>query len=172
MSLLQWLHSFDETAAIPTRYAARKVVLVGVKHVSFFNPVYFFQYLFRNFPHRDLPSISPPEDTNLPEQILYFNKAAALLLEKFTNAAVFCGAGEIGTEGHKQYFLDTLESYITSLINMNNLYRRQLLPSLTCSGRHASLHSVSPLRGSQLPSLTYFRQIIEACERDILSMYM
>ena len=167
MSLLQWLHSFDETAAIPTRYAPRKVVLVGVKHVSFFNPVYFFQYLLCNFPHRDLASISPPEDTNLPEQILYFNKAAALLRDKFTNAADFCA--EIETEGHKQYFLDTLQSYITSLINMNNLYRRQLLPSLTSSQTDASLDSISPLRGSQLLFFTYFTQIIEARERDILS---
>eukprot|EP00112_Aurelia_sp_Birch-Aquarium-sp1_P011530 Seg2423.4 transcript_id=Seg2423.4/GoldUCD/mRNA.D3Y31 product="hypothetical protein" protein_id=Seg2423.4/GoldUCD/D3Y31 len=167
MSLLQWLHAFDKKAAVPTRYPVTKVVLVGVKHLSFFNPAFFFQYLPCNFPHRDLPFILPPENNNLPEQILYFHKAAALMPQTFTDAAVLCA--EIDSEGDKQYFLDTIESYITSLIHINNLFRQQLLPPSTTYRTNASLPSLSPLQGNQLVLFTYFKQIIEARERGILS---
>ena len=87
--------------------------------------------------------------------------------ETFRNAAVFCA--QIETEGHKQYFLDTLASYVESLIEMNNLFRRQLLPSFTPYRSNASFPSINPLQGSQSIFFTYFKKMIEARERDIVS---
>ena len=118
---------FDEKPAIHIAYPATKVVLLGFNIVSILNPFYFFQYLLAHHPNRELQTISPRKNNNLPEQILYFHKAVSHMSITFTDADSFISELEKG--GQKQYFLETI-AFISSLININNLYQRQLLLQL------------------------------------------
>ena len=94
-TLLQWLRIVDETQAVPTRYTKTKIVLVGLKFCSIFNPAYFFQYLLVNFPHRTVDFITPPSGNHLPLQILYFHKAHLLLPDTFNDGSSFANTLEV-----------------------------------------------------------------------------
>ena len=54
-SLLQWLRCHQTSASKPKPYTDDRV-LVGVKYVSLFNPIFFYQHLTMNFPHHLRPS--------------------------------------------------------------------------------------------------------------------
>ena len=51
-TLLQWLRYHQTSGAKPKPYTDDRV-LVGVKYVSLFNPISFYQHLTMNFPHRE-----------------------------------------------------------------------------------------------------------------------
>lgn len=131
LSLLQWLRLVNETSPILSEYPQEKIVLLGLKHVSLFNPVYFFQYMLSFLPHGAMDVILP-NATDIPPQILYFNKAVQLMPDIFGDPFQFKSTLE--NEGHKRYIIETAFSYLESLLALNNMYRRQLLPiSLTTS---------------------------------------
>ena len=168
LPLLQWLRTVDDTQAVPTAYAKSKVVLVGLKYSSIFNPAYFFQYLLVNFPHRTLSEITPPPGHSLPFQILYFHKAHLLMGNTFIDGPTFAATLEV--YGHKQYYLRTISSYIQSLIDLNNFYRRQLLSSAsTLPQTSITSAQALELRGNQLVFYNYFKEIVENREQSLLS---
>ena len=154
------------SSAIPTAYPPTKVALVGLKFVSIFNAFYFLQYLAHH-PHRKLETISPHQNNNLPEQIICFHKAVSCMPTTFNDADSFIS--ELEKDGHKQYILDTIQAYLCGLINLNNLYRWQLLPSVVLHTRHGTIAAVDALRGNQLVLFTYFKQILEVREQEFLS---
>ena len=142
--------------------------MVGLKYCSIFNPAYFFQYLLVNFPHRSLSEITPQAGHSLPFQILYFHKAHLLMGNTFINGVTFAATLEV--YGHKQYYLPTISSYIQSLIDLNNFYTRQLLPSnSTLPQTSRTSRQASELRGNQLVFYNYFKEIVEYREQCLLS---
>lgn len=76
--LLEWLRSHRTSGAKPKPYHENKV-LVGVKFVSVFNPLYFYQYLTIHYPHRRPNELRHPEEDSMPASIQFFSQAAALL---------------------------------------------------------------------------------------------
>ena len=142
--------------------------MVGLKYCSIFNPAYFFQYLLVNFPHRSLSEITPQAGHSLPFQILYFHKAHLLMGNTFFNGPTFAATLEV--YGHKQYYLPTISSYIQSLIDLNNFYKRQLLSSnSTLPQTNRTSRQASELRGNQLVFYNYFKEIVEYREQCLLS---
>ena len=97
------LRSVDDAQAILLPYPTKKVVLVGLKFCSVFNPVYFFQYLFVHYPHTALDIITPPADLSPPAQIVYFYKAQLLVPTEFSDVASF--ASTLQVCGHKNISL-------------------------------------------------------------------
>eukprot|EP00795_Rhopilema_esculentum_P003594 gene3594-12991_t len=165
MSFLEWLRSFDETSAVPAPYKDKKVVLVGVKHASIFNHIFFFQYLLMHLPHRCLEDILPGENPGIPVQILHFNTAVRLMPDTFITVNKFMDSFE--NEGHKKHFLETISSFLQSLIDMNNLYRRHLL-SPSSNPLPSSSHD-GRLQGGQLTVFNKFKDILEIRDRSFIS---
>ena len=168
LSLLQWLRSVDDAQAVPLPYPAKKVVLVGLKFCSIFNPAYFFQYLLVHYPHTALDTIIPSADLSPPAQIVYFYKAQFLMPTEFSDGASF--ASTLDVYGHKQYFLDSVSSFVQSLIDLNNSYRRQLLPESSLGlPSQATPPGALQLHGNQLVFYNYFRRIVEQREDYLLT---
>ena len=161
LSLLKWLRLFNECEAIPTQYPQDKVVLVGLKFLSVFNPAYFFQYSFAHYPHRALTDILPSNDTNPPSQIYFFNEALSLMPDTFNDGRSF--ASQLEVNGHRQYFLDTIAFYLQSLVDLDNTFRKRLLPHTHSSANHTAFTPTTlALTSNQLVFYTYFKQIMEA----------
>ena len=164
LPLLDWLRIVNETEAVPTRYVKHKVVLVGLRFCSIFNPAYFFQYLLVHFPHRHVQDICPPTGHSLPSQIIFFHKAHLLMATSFTDGSSFAATLEV--YGHKEYFLKTISSFVQSLIDLNNLYRLNLLTSShTMSYSHSISNQPVLLHGNQLVFYNYFKEMVEQREQ-------
>ena len=71
MTFLEWLREYDYEKNPPKRYRDGNT-LVGLKHFSVFNPLYFFQLLVMNFPHRSLDELRDPREDRLVDPIKYF----------------------------------------------------------------------------------------------------
>ena len=71
MTFLGWLREYDYEKNPPKRYRDGNT-LVGLKHFSVFNPLYFFQLLVMNFPHRSLDELRDPREDRLADPIKYF----------------------------------------------------------------------------------------------------
>ena len=167
-SLLQWLHSVDETKSPPKDYSKKKNILVGIKHVSYMNPQYFFQHLLLHFPHRDLNDVLPVSDDNLPSQIRHFHTAHMLMAEIFSDPTSFTDT--IEHEGHKQYYVITVRSYIQSCIDLDNMYHRQLLPTAVIGNDSINADSSAmSLQGNQLVVYNLLKEMITLRESFIAS---
>ena len=66
--LLQWLRS-HQTYGDKAKSCDVDKVLVGVKFVSTFNPLYFYQYLMMHYPHRQPSQLRHPEEDSMPPSI-------------------------------------------------------------------------------------------------------
>ncbi len=75
----------DENKFPPSEYKSGSRILVGVKHISYMNPEYFFQHLALHFPHRQLHDILPISDNNIPTQIKHFYTSLMRMPEFFGN---------------------------------------------------------------------------------------
>lgn len=79
-SLLFWLRTHNTTSTKPKAYDGDRY-LVGVKYVSVFNPVYFYQYLTMHHAHRLTNELRHLEEESMPKSIQFFLQAVALLPE-------------------------------------------------------------------------------------------
>ena len=120
LTFLQWLREYDHEKNPPKRYKDGST-LVGVKHFSVFNPIFFYQLLIMNLPHRSLDELHDPREERLPEPIKHFVPAR----EKLPN---ILGSREtilqyLSTESHKRSYLDTIVLYIQSLQDIYALWQ-------------------------------------------------
>ena len=76
LTLLEFLRQYDTAKSTPKPYK-RGVALVGVKYVSVFNPVFFFQHLLLNVTFTSLEDIVHPDHERLPEDLKHFAAALA-----------------------------------------------------------------------------------------------
>lgn len=167
LSLLEWLRNVDEKKTIPTEYSKKKVVLVGMRYCSIFNNFYFFQFLVANFPHYNIEEILPIDDSHLPQQVLYFNRAVSLMPQFFQSGAVFVSLLE--SEGHKDHYLKTLTSFVDSLIDVNNLYKRHLLPNAILAHQSISGNISLQLKGNQLLFFNYFCELMKQRQEALIT---
>ena len=78
--LLSWLRTHNTTSNKPKAYEGDRY-LAGVKNISVFNPVYFYQYLTMHYPHRFPNELRHPEPDSMPKTIQFFSQEVALLPE-------------------------------------------------------------------------------------------
>ena len=69
---------FQTSASKPKPYTNDRV-LVGVKYVSLFNPIFFYQHLTMNFPHRHVNQLRHPAEDAMPETMKHFAQSIAVL---------------------------------------------------------------------------------------------
>ena len=68
-SLLQWLRCHQTSSSKAKAYATDRV-LVGVKYLSVFNPIFFYQHLTMHHPHRRVEDLHHPQVTTMPSTSL------------------------------------------------------------------------------------------------------
>lgn len=120
LTFLQWLREYDHEKNSPKRYKHGST-LVGVKHFSVFNPIFFYQLLIMNLPHRSLDELHDPREERLPEPIKHFVPAR----DKLPN---ILGSREtilqyLSSESHKRSYLVTIVLYIQSLQDIYALWQ-------------------------------------------------
>lgn len=71
LTFLEWLRRYDHDKNPPKAYKDGST-LVGVKTFSVFNPLYFYQLLVMNFPHRTIDELHDQREEKLPEPIKHF----------------------------------------------------------------------------------------------------
>ena len=83
-TLLQWLRCHQTSGSKPKSYGEDRV-LVGVKYVSVFNPIFFFQHLTMHYPHRLAHQLQHQHASTMPSSIVYFAVCSSHtgLLEQF-----------------------------------------------------------------------------------------
>ena len=145
-TLLQWLTCHQTSGSKPKPYANDRV-LVGVKYVSIFNPIFFFQHLTMNFPHREFNALRHTEEDMMPDTIKHFAQSVALTPQYWDTADTI--TTEFEQEGHKSYFLNTIMSYVQSLHDILHLWRIRVLTNEVGDLSSLSLQSLYPLSPHQ-----------------------
>ena len=141
-SLLQWLRWHQTSTSKPKPYADNRV-LVGVKYVSMFNPIFFYQHLTMNHPHRNVQNLHHPDASTMPLTVAYFTQSAALTPQYWNTSDATTAFFE--KAGHKDYFINTVVSYVHSLWH---------LASLANWGRHCRHHRcILHICGEALPTI-------------------
>ena len=108
----QWLRCHQTSGSKPKPYVDDRV-LVGVKYVSIFNPIFFYQHLTMNWLHREVNTLRHAEEDTMPETIKHFSQSVALTPQFWDTADTITSQFE--HEGHKAYFINTIVSYVRSL---------------------------------------------------------
>lgn len=103
-SLLQWLRSHQTSTTKPKPYDHDRV-LVGVKYLSIFNPLFFYQHLTMHYPHRNVTDLHHPQASTMPSTITYFAQSASLTPEAWNTADAITQFFQKGTQGllHKHH---------------------------------------------------------------------
>lgn len=124
MSLLQWLRAHDHGKTRPKRYSHGQT-LVGVKYLSIFNPLFFYQYIAMNYPHAEEAVLHHQHELDLPLPIRYFVKALELCPEVWnTEEGV---RAYLNAEAHKAHHVDTVVFYVQALKDLHNIWKIHLI---------------------------------------------
>ena len=145
-TLLQWLRYHQTSGAKPKPYTDDRV-LVGVKYVSLFNPIFFYQHLTMNFPHREAKQLRHAEEDTMPETIKHFAQSIAFTPQNWDTAETI--TAEFEHEGHKAYFINTIVSYVQSLHDILYLWRIRVITNQVGDLSSLSLDSLYPLSPHQ-----------------------
>ena len=143
MSFTQWLRQHH--ANTHKNCGQHLPVSVGIKFLSLFNEIFFFQYLSMNHPHERLNDILP-DHGNIPRQLRHF-KTASLLTPGLPERETF------------QSIINTALAYIGSLKDMLVAYQNNYL---THSESQVTLPCKFQLSGKQLSLLATFEEFIAA----------
>ena len=150
-TLLQWLRYHQTSGAKPKPYTDDRV-LVGVKYVSLFNPIFFYQHLTMNFPHREAKQLRHAEEDTTPETIKHFAQSIAFTPQNWDTAETI--TAEFEHEGHKAYFINTIVSYVQSFYDILYLWRNRVITNQVGDLSSLSLDSLYPLSPHQTAILT------------------
>lgn len=131
--------------------------LVAVKFVSVFNPVYFFQHLLVNYPHRHAAQLRHLEQATMPPAIQYFSQAVSLMPDCWSRPEQI--RQQFHHEGHKSSFLTTLVSYVLALHDILNLWQRRIVDARIGCLQTRSVECLYPLSPLQR---TIFQDIVDS----------
>ena len=145
-SLLQWLRCHQTSAAKAKPYPNDRV-LVGVKYVSVFNPIFFYQHLTMHHPHRHVQDLHHPQASTMPCSIAYFAQSAAITPESWNTSDAITTFFE--KEGHKDYFINTIVSYVHSLYDILHLWRIGVVSADITDAASISVERLYPLSPHQ-----------------------
>ena len=150
-TLLQWLRCHQTSGSKPKPYVDDRV-LVGVKYVSIFNPIFFYQPLTMNWPHREVNTLRHAEEDMMPETTKHFSQCVALTPQFWDTADTITSQFE--HEGHKAYFINTIVSYVQSLHDILHLWRIRVVTNQVASLSLQSLYPLSPHQSAILADIT------------------
>ena len=145
-SLLQWLRC-HQTSTSKAKLYDNDRVLVGVKYVSIFNPVFFYQHLTMHHPHSDVRNLHHPDASTMPSTIAYFAQSAALTPDSWNTADAITSFFE--KEGHRDYFINTIVSYVHSLYDILHLWRIGVVTADITDTSSISVERLYPLSPHQ-----------------------
>ena len=84
-SLFVWLRC-HQTSSVKAKAYGENCFLVGVNYVSIFNPIYFYQNLTMNYPHREAQWLRHREEDTMPATVKHFSQSVALTPEYWHTA--------------------------------------------------------------------------------------
>lgn len=119
LSFLEWLRAYNDSPTKPTRYRSGET-LVGVKLLSMFNPLFFYQFLIMHHPHTCEHDLYHPDEDSLPAAVRYFVKAAELAPLIWNSQQGL--RNYLAAEAHKAHFVDTVCYFISSLHDICHLW--------------------------------------------------
>ena len=142
LTFLEWLRQYDHEKNPAKRYKDGST-LVGVKHFSVFNPVFFYQLLIMNLPRRTLDELHDLREDRLPEPFKHFVPAR----EKLPN---ILGSREtilqyLSSESHKRSYLDTIVLYVQSLQDIYALWQLGVIDNTFATSQRSQFEIQYPL---------------------------
>ena len=150
-TLLQGLRCHQTSGSKAKPYTDDRV-LVGVKYVSLFNPIFFYQHLMMNWPHRNPHQLRHAEEDTMPNSIKHFAQSIALTPQFWDTADTI--TAEFEHEGHKSYFINTIVSYVQSLHDILYLWRIRVVTHQVTDLSSLSMESLYPLSPHQTAILS------------------
>ena len=146
LTFLEWLRQYDHEKNPAKRYKDGST-LVGIKHFSVFNPVFFYQLLIMNLPHQALDELHDLREDRLPELIKHFVPAR----EKLPN---ILGSREtilqyLSSKSHKRSYLDTIVLYIQSLQDIYALWQLGVIDNTFATSERSQFEIQYPLSPQQ-----------------------
>ena len=145
-SLLQWLRCHQTSSSKPKPYAMDRM-LVGVKYVSVFNPIFFYQHLTMHDPHCHVEDLHHAQASTMPSSIAYFAQSAAVTPQYWNTSDAITTFFE--KEGHKDYFINTIVSYVHSLYDILHLWRIGVVSADITDTSSISVERLYPLSPHQ-----------------------
>ena len=145
-SLVLWMRTHNTSSPKPKACDGDRY-LIGVKFVSVFNPVYFYQHLTMHHPHRSPDELRHPEEESMPKSIQFFSQAVALLPATWQSPDSI--SQQFEHEGHKEYFVRTIVAYVSSLHDVLHLWRIRVVTGDVSDLSAFSIDRLYPLSSNQ-----------------------
>ena len=142
LSILQWLRNHTTTAN-KAKTLDKDKYLVGVKFVSIFYPVFFFQHLLMHHPHRDPQDLCHCDEATMPFSIRHFSQAVILGPDKWTTGSQI--TSQFDHEAHRQSFITTIVAYVIALHDIMYLWTIRVVDHNVGSLHSLSVESLYPL---------------------------
>ena len=120
-----------------------------------FNPIFFYQHLTMHHPHRHVEDLHHPQASTMPCSIAYFAQSAAITPESWNTSDAITTFFE--KEGHKDYFINTIVSYVHSLYDILHLWRIGVVSADITDASSISVERLYPLSPHQTAIFTDIR---------------
>ena len=146
LTFLEWLCYYDHKKNPAKRYEDR-TTLVGVKHFSVFNPLFFYQLLIMHMPHRKLDQLRDPWEDHLLEPIKYFVPAREKLLEILGSKDAILQY--LSSESNKRSYFETIVNYIQSVQDIYTLWHLGLIDNTFATSERSQFEIQYPLSPQQ-----------------------
>ena len=146
LTFLEWLRYYDHKKNPAKRYEDG-TTLVGVKHFSVFNPLFFCQLLIMNMPHRKLDQLRDPQEDHLPEPNKYLVPARERLLEILGSKDAILQY--LSSESHKRSYFETIVYYIQLLQKTYTPWQLGLIGNMFATSERSQFEIQYPLLPQQ-----------------------
>ena len=164
LTFLQWLREYDHDKNPPKRYKDGST-LVGVKHLSPFNPIFFYQLLIMNVAHRTLDELHDVREDRLPEPIKHFVPATEKLPHILGSRDTILEY--LSSESHKRSYLETIVLYIQSLQDIYALWQLGVIDCTFVRSERSQFELQYPLSPQQRAIYSRYLSLVETRRRSI-----
>lgn len=164
LTFAQWLRAVNSAAVQPKEYKGGNT-LVGLRFVSVYRKEFFFQQLLMHHPHRKVDDLYHGDFQRMPENLKYF-ASAILVLNTWNDMTLIREHFEI--EGHKNYYIDTVVAYVTSLHDLLQCWRLHVATNRELLDISSDLGTIDfNLQGKQLVIMHTLKAAIVARNRHL-----
>ena len=112
-------------------------------HAIFMADMLFIQPLLLHHPHRKVQDLHHPDASTMPSTVAYFAQSAAVTPKCWNTSDAITAFFE--KEGHKDYFINTIVSYIHSLYDILHLWRIGVVTADNTDAPSISVERLYPL---------------------------
>ncbi len=135
---------------------------MAIKYVSVFNPVYFYQHLAVNHPHRSAEQLHHREEESMPVNVKYFAQAVRLQPYEWSNAQQILE--HFKYEGHCEHYLQTIVAYVSLLHDILYLWQIRYVDG-SITDINANLERLYPLSPHQRAVMQDVEQCLQSCRK-------